>query len=237
MISPHRSFAANGPAFGRRGWHKNAGPCDFVYHWRRPWSRVARKPRPHRPPQTPEVLRSARQSAGPTPDPRPRRTGLPVPIGGRASAGARHPVAAPVSGGFGGCARGKYCSRSTQSPIRTALDSAVAGLAQAQATATNAAVNAKRTGTCSPVVWCPAPMSTTTMPPSAPRRRRLSRPRPMSETARINLGYATVTAPIAGRSGPATCHGGCSGGSERGHPAHQHRPDRPAVREFRPPSG
>ena len=48
---------------------------------------------------------------------------------------------------------------------------------------------------------CRKPIATTPKPPSAPRPPRSSRRRRRSNAARINLGYANVTAPISGRAG------------------------------------
>jgi membrane fusion protein, multidrug efflux system len=86
-------------------------------------------------------------------------------------------------------------------PYRAALDAALASLAQAQATATNAAVNAKRTRDLLPsglVARSDVDNNNATERSSSAAVKQAEA---NVESARINLGYATVTAPIAGRSG------------------------------------
>jgi membrane fusion protein, multidrug efflux system len=86
-------------------------------------------------------------------------------------------------------------------PYQAALDAALASLAQAQATATNAAVNARRTrDLLASGLVSRADVDNN----NATERSSLALVKQAQanvETARINLGYATVTAPIAGRSG------------------------------------
>ncbi len=86
-------------------------------------------------------------------------------------------------------------------PYQAALDAALASLAQAQATATNAAVNAQRTRdllASGLVARSDVDNNNATERSSA---AQVKQAQANVETARINLGYATVTAPIAGRSG------------------------------------
>jgi membrane fusion protein, multidrug efflux system len=86
-------------------------------------------------------------------------------------------------------------------PYQAALDSALAALAQAQATATNAAVNAKRTRD----LLASGLVSRSDVDNNNAAERSsqalVKQAEANVESARINLGYATVTAPIAGRSG------------------------------------
>ncbi|HEV2704156.1 MAG TPA: efflux RND transporter periplasmic adaptor subunit [Steroidobacteraceae bacterium] len=86
-------------------------------------------------------------------------------------------------------------------PYQAALDAAQAALAQSQATAVNAAVNAKRTRDLLPrglVSRSDVDNNNATERSSAAQVKQAEA---NVETARINLGYATVTAPISGRSG------------------------------------
>ncbi len=86
-------------------------------------------------------------------------------------------------------------------PYRAALDAAQAGLAQAQATATNAAVNAKRTRDLLPSGLVSRSDVDNNNAAERSSQALVKQAEANVETARINLGYATVTAPIAGRSG------------------------------------
>jgi len=86
-------------------------------------------------------------------------------------------------------------------PYQAALDAALAALAQAQATSTNAAVNAKRTRD---LLVSGLVSRSDVDNNNATERSSLAQVKQAEanvETARINLGYATVTAPISGRSG------------------------------------
>lgn len=86
-------------------------------------------------------------------------------------------------------------------PYQAALDAAQAALAQSQATAVNAAVNAKRTRDLLPrglVSRSDVDNNNATERSSAAQVKQAEA---NVETAHINLGYATVTAPISGRSG------------------------------------
>ena len=86
-------------------------------------------------------------------------------------------------------------------PLRATLAGAEASLAQAQAAATNAAVTAKRNRELAPGGL----VSRSALDDSEAAERstaaQVLQARAAVETARINLGYATVTSPIPGRSG------------------------------------
>ncbi|HEX3838447.1 MAG TPA: efflux RND transporter periplasmic adaptor subunit [Steroidobacteraceae bacterium] len=86
-------------------------------------------------------------------------------------------------------------------PYRAALDAALASLAQAQATATNAAVNAKRTRDLLPSGLVARSDVDNNNATERSSQAQVKQAEANVETARINLGYATVTAPISGRSG------------------------------------
>lgn len=86
-------------------------------------------------------------------------------------------------------------------PYQAALDAALAALAQAQATATNAAINAKRTRDLLPSGLVSRSDVDNNNATERSSQAQVKQAEANLETARINLGYATVTAPIAGRSG------------------------------------
>jgi membrane fusion protein, multidrug efflux system len=86
-------------------------------------------------------------------------------------------------------------------PYQAALDAALAGLAQAQATATNAAVNARRTRDLLPSGLVSRSDVDNNNATERSSQAQVKQAEANVETARINLGYATVTAPISGRSG------------------------------------
>jgi membrane fusion protein (multidrug efflux system) len=86
-------------------------------------------------------------------------------------------------------------------PYQAALDAALAALAQAQATATNAAVNAKRTRDLLPSGLVSRSDVDNNNATERSSLAQVKQAEANVETARINLGYATVTAPISGRSG------------------------------------
>jgi membrane fusion protein, multidrug efflux system len=86
-------------------------------------------------------------------------------------------------------------------PYQAALDAALASLAQAQATATNAAVNAKRTRELLPSGLVARSDVDNNNATERSSLAQVKQAEANVETARINLGYATVTAPISGRSG------------------------------------
>ena len=86
-------------------------------------------------------------------------------------------------------------------PYQAALDAALASLAQADATATNAAVNAKRTRDLLASGLVSRSDVDNNNATERSSQAQVKQAQANVETARINLGYATVTAPIAGRSG------------------------------------
>jgi membrane fusion protein (multidrug efflux system) len=86
-------------------------------------------------------------------------------------------------------------------PYQAALDAALASLAQAQATATNAAVNAKRTRDLLPSGLVSRSDVDNNNATERSSQAQVKQAEANVETARINMGYATVTAPISGRSG------------------------------------
>lgn len=86
-------------------------------------------------------------------------------------------------------------------PYQAALDAALAGLAQSQATATNASVNAKRTRDLLPSGLVSRSDVDNNNATERSSLAQVKQAEANVETARINLGYATVTAPISGRSG------------------------------------
>jgi membrane fusion protein, multidrug efflux system len=86
-------------------------------------------------------------------------------------------------------------------PYQAALDAALAGLAQAQATSTNAAVNAKRTRDLLPSGLVSRSDVDNNNATERSSGAQVKQAEANVETARIALGYATVTAPISGRSG------------------------------------
>jgi membrane fusion protein (multidrug efflux system) len=86
-------------------------------------------------------------------------------------------------------------------PYQAALDAALASLAQAQATYTNAAINAKRTRDLLPSGLVSRSDVDNNNATERSSQAQVKQAEAKVETARINLGYATVTAPIFGRSG------------------------------------
>jgi membrane fusion protein, multidrug efflux system len=86
-------------------------------------------------------------------------------------------------------------------PYQAALDAALASLAQAQATSINAAVNAKRTRDLLPSGLVSRSDVDNNNATERSSGAQVKQAEANVETARINLGYATVTAPISGRSG------------------------------------
>src|SRR5580658_5700320 len=86
-------------------------------------------------------------------------------------------------------------------PYQAALDAALAGLAQAEATATNAAVNAQRTRDLLASGLVARSDVDNNNATERSSQAQVKQAQANVESARINLGYATVTAPIAGRSG------------------------------------
>jgi membrane fusion protein (multidrug efflux system) len=86
-------------------------------------------------------------------------------------------------------------------PLKAALDAALAALAQAQANATNAHVLAARNRELVPSGLISRSDRDNSDAAERSTAAQVKQAEANVETARINLGYATVTAPIAGRSG------------------------------------
>ena len=86
-------------------------------------------------------------------------------------------------------------------PLRAALDGALAALAQAQASATNAHIAARRTRELAPSGLVSRSDLDNAEATERSTAAAVEQAQAAVGTARINLGYATVTAPIAGRAG------------------------------------
>jgi len=86
-------------------------------------------------------------------------------------------------------------------PLKAALDAATAALAQAQATATNAHVAAQRTRDLVPGGLVSRSDLDNAQATERSSAAAVQQAQANVEAARINLGYARVTAPIAGRAG------------------------------------
>ncbi|HTY50662.1 MAG TPA: efflux RND transporter periplasmic adaptor subunit [Steroidobacteraceae bacterium] len=86
-------------------------------------------------------------------------------------------------------------------PLQAALDAALAALAQAQATATNAHVTARRNRDLIPSGLISRSDVDNSNATERSTSAQVKQAEANVEAARINLGYATVVAPISGRSG------------------------------------
>ena len=86
-------------------------------------------------------------------------------------------------------------------PYRAALDQALAALARDSATAANAAEEAKRYETLAEKQYVTAQQYQQTRTTAAAGEATLAGSRAAVEQARLNLQYATIRAPIAGRTG------------------------------------
>jgi membrane fusion protein (multidrug efflux system) len=86
-------------------------------------------------------------------------------------------------------------------PLRSALDGALAALAQAQASATNAHIAAQRTRELAPSGLVSRSDLDNAEATERSTAAAVEQAKAAVGTARINLGYATVTAPISGRAG------------------------------------
>ena len=86
-------------------------------------------------------------------------------------------------------------------PLRAALDGALASLAQAEANAANAHVTAKRSRELLPSGLVSRSDLDNAEAAERSTAAAVGQAKAAVGTARINLGYATVTAPIAGRAG------------------------------------
>jgi membrane fusion protein, multidrug efflux system len=86
-------------------------------------------------------------------------------------------------------------------PLRSALDGALAALAQAQASATNAHIAAQRTRELAPSGLVSRSDLDNAEATERSTAAAVEQAKAAVGTARINLGYATVSAPISGRAG------------------------------------
>ncbi|TAN04082.1 MAG: efflux RND transporter periplasmic adaptor subunit [Rhodanobacteraceae bacterium] len=86
-------------------------------------------------------------------------------------------------------------------PLKAALDNAKAQLAQAQASYTNARVTAERSRALAPKGYISKSDLDTALANERTAKAAVQAAQAIVETARINLGYADVTSPIAGRAG------------------------------------
>lgn len=86
-------------------------------------------------------------------------------------------------------------------PLKAALANALAGLAQAQASYTNARVTADRSRTLAPKGYISKSDLDTALANERTAKAAVQAAQAAVETARINLGYADVRSPIAGRAG------------------------------------
>ena len=86
-------------------------------------------------------------------------------------------------------------------PLRAALDGALASLAQAEANATNAHVTAQRTRELMPSGLVSRSDLDNAQATERSTAAAVGQAKAAVGTARINLSYATVTAPISGRAG------------------------------------
>jgi membrane fusion protein, multidrug efflux system len=86
-------------------------------------------------------------------------------------------------------------------PLHAALDGALAALAQAQASATNAHIAAQRTRELAPSGLVSRSDLDNAEATERSTAAAVEQAKAAVGTARINLGYATVTAPISGRAG------------------------------------
>lgn len=86
-------------------------------------------------------------------------------------------------------------------PYKAALDNALAGLAQARATYANDHVNAERSRELAPKGYISKTDLDNALAAERTARAAVQAAQANVETARINLGYASVTTPIDGRAG------------------------------------
>ena len=86
-------------------------------------------------------------------------------------------------------------------PLKAALAAAEASLAQAQATYTNAKVNAQRSRDLAPKGYISKSDLDNALAAERTAAAAVQAARANVQTARINLGYANVTSPIDGRAG------------------------------------
>lgn len=97
--------------------------------------------------------------------------------------------------------KGELLFQIDPAPLKAALDAAAASLAQAQATYTNAKVNAKRSRDLAPKGYISQSDLDNALASERTAAAAVQAARANVQTARINLGYASVTSPIDGRAG------------------------------------
>ncbi|MBS0431765.1 MAG: efflux RND transporter periplasmic adaptor subunit [Proteobacteria bacterium] len=86
-------------------------------------------------------------------------------------------------------------------PLKATLNNALAQLAQAQATYTNAHVNAERSRSLAPKGYISRSDLDSALATERTDKAAVQAAQANVETARINLGYADVTSPLDGRAG------------------------------------
>jgi len=97
--------------------------------------------------------------------------------------------------------KGQLLFQIDPAPLKAALSAARASLAQAQATYTNAHVNAERARELAPKGYISKSDLDNALATERTAAASVQAARADVETARINLGYADVVSPIAGRAG------------------------------------
>jgi len=97
--------------------------------------------------------------------------------------------------------RGQLLFQIDPAPLKAALNAANASLAQAQAAWTNNKVTAQRVRDLAPKGYVSKADLDNALAAERSSAAAVQAARANVETARINLGYASVTAPIAGRAG------------------------------------
>lgn len=97
--------------------------------------------------------------------------------------------------------KGQLLFRIDPAPLKAALDASLASLAQAQATYTNAQIAARRIHELAPKGYVSKSDVDNAEAAERTSAAALQMARANVQTARINLGYASVTSPIAGRAG------------------------------------
>jgi len=165
------------------------------------------------------ALLAACARTGPPPAPPPPQVGVvvvhaqPVPLTrnlvGRLSATRSADVRARVAGVLlkrlytegSDVKAGQPLFQIDPAPLRAALDGALASLAQAEANAANAHVTAQRAREMAPGGLVSRSDLDNAEAAERSTAAAVQQAKAAVGTARINLGYATVTAPIAGRAG------------------------------------
>ena len=203
-------------------------------HWPPSWPRAARRRRPPPSPQTPEVsvLHAKAQVLPLTRD-----------LVGRVSSVRSADVRARVPGILlrrlyreGSEVRaGQVLFQIDPKPYQAALDAALAGWPRRRRPPPTPRVNAKRTRDLLPSGLVSRSDVDNNNATERSSQAQVKQAEANVETARINLGYATVTRAHLRPLRTAARHRRGAGGPKRSDAAHDHRPDRPPVREFRPP--